>query len=61
MKKFKDITVGDKEMLTHTITKSDIESNISGQIDQTKIYTEITEPLPYCVHGTTRKAINEIK
>jgi 2'-phosphotransferase len=40
---------------------SNSESNISEQIDQTKIYTEIIEPLPYCVHGTTRKAINEIK
>jgi 2'-phosphotransferase len=37
------------------------ESNMSGQIDQTKIYTEIMEPLPYCVHGTTRKAIDDIK
>jgi 2'-phosphotransferase len=37
------------------------ESNISNQIDQTKIYSEIIEPLSYCVHGTTKKAIKEIK
>jgi 2'-phosphotransferase len=34
----------------------------SGQlIDQEQLLTKLTEPLEYCVHGTTRKAINEIK
>lgn len=37
------------------------ETNISGKIDQNLIYTKIIEPLNYCVHGTTRKAINEIR
>ncbi len=34
----------------------------SGElIDQNKLLTKLTVPQDYCVHGTTRKAINEIK
>jgi 2'-phosphotransferase len=30
-------------------------------IDQNQLLTKLTTPLEYCVHGTTRKAIDEIK
>ena len=38
----------------HSISKS------SKSIDQNIIYKEINEPLDYCVHGTTKKAITNI-
>ena len=36
-------------------------SKVTEVINPTKIFTKITEPFEYCVHGTTRKAIDEIK
>jgi len=37
-------------------------STSSGKlIDQEQLLTKLTAPLEYCVHGTNRKAINEIK
>lgn len=31
-----------------------------GEINPDKMFTRITEPLEYCVHGTTRKIVKEI-
>jgi 2'-phosphotransferase len=61
--RFKLITLepSKEQMIRANQGHSISDSNIFGQIDQTKIYTEITEPLPYCVHGTIKKAINDIK
>jgi 3-oxoacyl-[acyl-carrier protein] reductase len=42
MKKFKEITVGDKEMLTHTITKSDIEKFVQLTGDDNKLHIDET-------------------
>lgn len=37
-------------------------SHKSGQVvDPEMVYTKITEPLPYCVHGTSRKAYESIR
>jgi RNA:NAD 2'-phosphotransferase (TPT1/KptA family) len=61
------VEISDKQRFaldsTHRLIRANQGHSIeSGKmIDQNQLLTKLTVPLDYCVHGTTRKAINEIK